>query len=98
MFQTSRLKIAAELPEAKTLINELLNFKVKINVKTAHDSYEAWREGVHDDLVLAVALSVWYMGNSTGQPQLWVIPTQRKTFRPFGDIRPPKLDVYRANR
>jgi len=24
---------------------ELLNFKVKINVATSHDSYEAWRGG-----------------------------------------------------
>ncbi len=25
----------------------------------AHDSYGAWREGTHDDLVLAVALALW---------------------------------------
>lgn len=60
-FQTGALKIASSLPEAKTLVDELLNFKVKINVKTAHDSYEAWREGVHDDLVLAVALALWWI-------------------------------------
>jgi hypothetical protein len=58
-FQNGTLKIAEALPDAKTLIDELLNFKVKINVKTAHDSYEAWREGVHDDLVLSVAMAVW---------------------------------------
>lgn len=58
-LQTGRMKIASELPEAKTLINELLNFKVKIDLKTAHDSYESWREGIHDDLVLSVALACW---------------------------------------
>ena len=26
---------------------------------TAHDSYGAWREGAHDDLVLAVCLALW---------------------------------------
>lgn len=57
--QGGRLKVAKDLPEATTLINELLNFRVKINLKTAHDSYEAWREGVHDDLVLSVALACW---------------------------------------
>jgi hypothetical protein len=36
-----------------------LNFKLKINITTGHDSYEAWREGEHDDLVLAAALAVW---------------------------------------
>jgi hypothetical protein len=60
LFQSGRLKVAGSLPEARTLVNELLNFKVKINVKTAHDSYEAWREGIHDDLVLAVSLACWY--------------------------------------
>jgi hypothetical protein len=60
LFQSGRLKVAAELPEARLLVEELLNFRVKINVRTAHDSYEAWREGIHDDLVLAVALACWY--------------------------------------
>ena len=57
--QAGRFKVAQELPEAKVLVDELLNFRVKINLKTAHDSYEAWREGVHDDLVLSVALACW---------------------------------------
>jgi hypothetical protein len=62
-FQTGNLKIASALPDAKTLIDELLNFKVKINLKTAHDSYEAWRDGQHDDLVLSVALACWAGNN-----------------------------------
>lgn len=55
-FQNKRLKIAASLPFAKTLIDELLNFKVKVSA-AGHDSYEAWREGDHDDLVLSVAMA-----------------------------------------
>ncbi len=58
-LQTGRLKIAPELPDAQTLVRELQNFQVKINLETAHDSYGAWREGTHDDLVLAVALALW---------------------------------------
>ena len=58
-FQTRKLKIAGGLPEAEVLVKELLNFKVKITA-TAHDTYEAWREGQHDDLVLATALAVWW--------------------------------------
>jgi hypothetical protein len=45
-------------PELK---KELLNFKRKINLKTGHDSYEHWREGDHDDLVLACALACWWV-------------------------------------
>ena len=59
LMQNGQLKIAAEMPLAETLRKELLNFKVKINISTAHDSYEAWREGDHDDLVLSVALACW---------------------------------------
>lgn len=57
-LQTGRLKIAAQLPEAETLTKELQNFQVKIT-DTAHDTYGAWREGTHDDLVLALALALW---------------------------------------
>ncbi len=58
-LQTERLRIAPELPEAQTLVRELDNFQHKINPETAHDSYAAWREGAHDDLVLAVAMALW---------------------------------------
>ncbi len=60
LLQGERLKIAQALPEAATLTRELLNFHVKINEATAHDSYGAWREGTNDDLVLATALAVWH--------------------------------------
>ncbi len=63
LFHSERLKIAEGLEEAPILVNELLNFRRKVNLKTAHDSYEAWRESVHDDLVLAVALACWYGEN-----------------------------------
>jgi hypothetical protein len=59
-LQSRRLRIAAGLPLADVLRKELLNFRVKIDPKTAHDSYSHWREGDHDDLVLATACVVWY--------------------------------------
>ncbi len=58
-LQSGRLKFAAGMPNVDVLVKELLNFRVKINPQTAHDAYGAWREGQHDDLVLAVALAVW---------------------------------------
>jgi hypothetical protein len=59
LFQSGLLKISKKLSLASVLQAELLNFKVKIDPKTAHDSYSAWREEDHDDLVLSVALSAW---------------------------------------
>ncbi len=58
LLQTDRLKFADSLPELPTLMSELQNFHVKITDK-AHDTYGAWRDGAHDDLVLALALALW---------------------------------------
>lgn len=62
-FQNGELKIARGLPESATLVKELTNFKVKINLN-GHDQYEAWREGIHDDLVLSTAMGVWLASNA----------------------------------
>jgi hypothetical protein len=59
-FHTGELRVAEDMTLWPTLRNELLNFRRKINLKTAHDSYEHWREGDHDDLVLACALACWW--------------------------------------
>ena len=48
---------AANLPYA--YLARVQRARLKINLETAHDSYGAWREGTHDDLVLAVALALW---------------------------------------
>lgn len=71
LLQSGRLKIAQALPEAATLIQELLNFRVKIDPLTAHDSYSAWRETAHDDLVLATALAVWIAENRPPAMEVW---------------------------
>jgi hypothetical protein len=54
--EAGQLKIAEGLELAGTLRDELLAFKRK---GTNPDDLEAWREGEDDDLVLAVATSVW---------------------------------------
>jgi hypothetical protein len=62
LLQTGRLRIGADLPLARTLTEELINFRVKISL-AGHDSYGAgaeWREDNHDDLVLALALACWW--------------------------------------
>ncbi len=64
-LQTDKLKIAPALPEAQTLVRELQDFEVKIT-EAANDTYGAWREGAHDDLVLAVALAL-YVGKKHGE-------------------------------
>jgi hypothetical protein len=58
LFQSHRLTIAARIPEAAVLVKELQNFRVKVTT-AANATFEAWREGDHDDLVLAVAMACW---------------------------------------
>jgi hypothetical protein len=58
-LQQQRLRIARSLEHAATFEKEALDFKVKISIG-GHDSYEAWRESTHDDLVLSVAMTTWF--------------------------------------
>ena len=73
LLQTERLRFAARMPEVPTLLKELQDLRVKISADTAHDSYGSWREGSHDDLVLAVAVAVWYGERGSTRPWAWVI-------------------------
>jgi hypothetical protein len=58
-FHKGSLKVAEGLALWPALQGELLNFRRKINLRTARDSYEHWRDSDHDDLVLATALACW---------------------------------------
>jgi hypothetical protein len=69
-LQVRRLRIAPALREVRTLTKELQTFRVKVNLATANESFEAWRERDHDDLVLAVALAVWLAERPLRQ--MWV--------------------------
>jgi hypothetical protein len=58
LLQAQRIKVAPTLPEAQMLVQELTNFKAKVPT-AASDMLGDWREGQHDDLVLAVAIAAW---------------------------------------
>lgn len=59
LFQNGQLKMAASLPHINVLTKELMNLKVKVTA-AKNDTYEAWREGDHDDLVFSLAMAAWY--------------------------------------
>jgi hypothetical protein len=70
LLQSRHLQVARQLPMAAVLVKELESFRVKITA-SAHETFEAWRERDHDDLVLAVALAAW-VGHQ-GVQELWVL-------------------------
>ncbi|HEV3438233.1 MAG TPA: hypothetical protein VG122_12790 [Gemmata sp.] len=58
-LQTKRLWFAGELELRPVLEKELETFRVKVT-PDRNETFAAWREKDHDDLVLALALAVWY--------------------------------------
>lgn len=70
-LQLGRLKVAKGLPAGDLLEKELLAFRAKIT-SAGNATYEAERERDHDDLVIALALSVW-RENHYVEPR-WVEP------------------------
>jgi len=58
MLETGSLRIATGLREGETFIKELTGMRVKVSAGR-REQFEAWREGTHDDLVLAAALACW---------------------------------------
>lgn len=57
-FQAGTIAIAAELQHAATLARELSEMQRKIS-SSGRPSYGVWRDGEHDDLVLALAMAIW---------------------------------------
>jgi len=58
LFGEQRIKIAKADANVSLLIKELDNFKVRIT-KALNETFQAWREGEHDDIVLAAAIGAW---------------------------------------
>lgn len=56
-LQNGTLKIAKGIKESAALIEEMANFQTKIS-DSGRDTYGG-RSGVHDDIVLSVAMGVW---------------------------------------
>jgi hypothetical protein len=57
LLQSRRLHIASDLHDARLLVRELENYRPKVILSTT--DVLQWRDGAHDDLILAVALAAW---------------------------------------
>lgn len=63
MLQSQRLRLADDVPLDEVLFKELDGFRVKVTLSGRArfgNDVGAWREAEHEDLVLAVALGVWW--------------------------------------
>ena len=71
LLSSSKMKILKNLPDAAVLVKELENFRVKVKLNTGNETYSAWREGVHDDIVLAMAIAAWV--GEHGNKTFWMV-------------------------
>jgi hypothetical protein len=58
-LQDRRLRVAPALPDATLLVRELTAFRARVSLSETDGP--DWRERPADDLVLAVALGVWWL-------------------------------------
>ncbi len=65
-LQQGKLNVSPQLPEARTLRDELGTFEVTLT--EAANATFSHRDGKHDDLVLATALSLWGAQHRPRQP------------------------------
>ena len=70
-----RLALGDRLPFAAEVKGEMQTFTAKLHQETAHESFAAWREQAHDDLLLALALCTWW-GETQGNQRAWTIPVR----------------------
>jgi hypothetical protein len=66
LLQAGALKIASELPHAATLARELQTMRRHVTA-AGNDQYGA-AEGEHDDLVMGLAIAVWFAENRMARP------------------------------
>jgi len=95
ILQTNRLRLAGKLKETQTLLHELENFQMKVALSTGHDSYGAWREGTHDDLVLALACAL-HVAEHQGPPAASLSPDDMEAVWAEEGIRvqPPRVTPH----
>jgi hypothetical protein len=75
LLQSGGLQIASGIPHGATLATEMADMRAKVTA-AGNTQFGAWREGAHDDLVLAVALACWgarrkYPHGPYGEAEYW---------------------------
>lgn len=56
LFQSGRMRLPEDHPEARPLKDELLDYEIRVD-QNANDRYGAFKTGAHDDLVTALGLA-----------------------------------------
>jgi hypothetical protein len=69
-----RLALGDQLPFAADVRREMQSFTAKINPETSHESFLAWREADHDDLLLSLAMACWWGEHWGTKQRAFLVP------------------------
>jgi hypothetical protein len=74
VLHSDEMRIAKNLTETPALVNELQNFRATI-YESGFTAFSA-RQGALDDLVLSLALAVWWLAGPRGSSRMHVQPLE----------------------
>jgi hypothetical protein len=57
-FQQGKIRIG-RVADREALVDELKNYRSKVNISTGNLAFEPWRESQHDDVLFATCLALW---------------------------------------
>ena len=83
-MQSGWIKIAPGLEHADALRDELLNYRLKVNINTGYTGFEPLREKEHDDLVLALGMCLYSAVPKDKGKMLHGLYTMPATAHPYG--------------
>src|SRR5215218_8019176 len=58
-FQRGQIRIAKGIKDRDALVDELKNYRSKVNIASGNLTFEPWRESAPDDLLFATCLALW---------------------------------------
>lgn len=87
VLQSRRIRIADGLKHTEQLTKEIIGFKMRYG-KTM-ETYEAQTEATHDDLVMSLAINLWFLEKIYGHPvsQSNDFLSEDKPYDPFEEYR-----------
>lgn len=85
VFQTGRIEIAKDLPYNEQLVKELQNFLMTVSGK-GNDLYANLKDSIHDDMVLSLAIGLWY-GEKFIKFELKPVSGVAESYDPLSSVR-----------
>jgi len=84
LVQSQRIRVSPKMEHYAELMREMKAFSLKLTA-ARNDTYEAWSEQDHDDIVMALAVAVWLAEHELGSETIY--PAKRRRMNVGDDAR-----------